>query len=487
MNYRLALVTAVLMTGISGCQSYQRLPLQLDDYARQWAERPLDVESIQSYAASLSDSAEARAPFDSSDGLSLFEAEAVALHFNPRLCLTRAAAEVPLASAKEAGWWPDPQFEVEILRFVDRGDKTRFKLDGPSLDGINTGGFETTPLGVRRVGGDFIDDPWIVGAGLSITIPISGRLVVEKELRWSQYSAAWRRILVSEWELVTELRAAWLKWSTSAERLRITRDYVGQLETIAGMTEQLVAAGEMKPTEGRLLNIELARRRTEILSFEREEQQNRLTLLSLMGLAPSSPVSLQPKLSIGLVGLPVENRRDELVKNHPQIKSAEADYEAAEQQLRLEIRRQYPDLNIGPSYSLEEGLARFGLGVGFALPLWNRNRQAIAEAVATREAARVHAEVVVERALSDLAQVETRLKYATQRREALLENVAPLVEKQVEDSRTLLNLGEVDVLLLRDALTGSLDTKVELLDAALAKGRAANELQQMLQHQQQQT
>ena len=480
MNYRLALVTAFLMSGITGCQSYQRLPLQLDDYSRRWAERPLDVESIQSYAASLSDSGEPRAPFDSSDGLSLFEAEAVALHFNPRLRLARAAAEVPLASAKEAGWWPDPHFEVTVLRFVDRGEKARFKLDGPSIDGINTGGLETTPPGFRRVGSDFIDDPWIVGAGLSITIPISGRLAVEKDLRWSQYSAAWRRILVSEWELVTELRAAWLKWSSSTERLKITRDYVERLEAIAGMTEQLVAAGEMKPTEGRLLKIELARRRTETLSFEHEEQQNRLTLLSLMGLAPSSPVTLQPKLSIDLVGLPVENLRDELVKHHPQIKSAEADHEAAEQRLRLEIRRQYPDLNIGPSYSLDEGFSRFGLGLGLPLPLWNRNRQAIAEAVAAREAARVRAEMVVENVLSAFAQVELRLKYASQRRTVLLETVAPLVEKQVEDSRTLLNLGEVDVLLLRDALTGLLDTKVELLDAALAKGRAANELQQML-------
>ncbi len=481
MKLRLALVTAVVMTGITGCQSYQRRPLHLDEYSRQWAQRPLDVESIQSYAASLSDCAETHAPYDSSDGLSLFEAEAVALHFNPQLRLTRAAAEVPLASAKEAGWWPDPQFELEILRFVDRGEKARFKLDGPSVTGVNASGLETSPIGVRRVGGDYIDDPWIVGAGLSVTVPISGRLAVEKDLRWSQYSAAWRRILVSEWELVTELRAAWLQWSTSTERLRITRDYVGQLETIAGMTEQLVEAGEMKPTEGRLLRIELARRRTEILSFEREEQQNRLTLLSLMGLAPSSPVSLEPKLSIDLVRLPVENQRGELVKHHPQIKSAEADYETAERQLRLEIRRQYPDLNIGPSYSLEEGFSRFGLGLGFPLPLWNRNRQAIAEAVAARETALVRAEAIVENALSALAQVELRLKYASQRRNALLETVAPLVEKQVEDSRTLLSLGEVDVLLLRDALTGSLDTKVELLDAALAKGRAANELQQMLQ------
>jgi len=469
------------MSGVTGCQSYERKPLDLAGYADRWAERPLDVESIQAYAAALADSNTPQAPFDSSDRLSLHEAEAVALHFNPQLRVARTAAGVPLASAKEAGWWPDPQFEAEVLRFVDRGDKTRFKLDGPSLEGVNAGGIESTPFGYRRVEGDYIDDPWLVGAGLSITIPISGRLAVEKDLRWSQYSAAWRRILVREWELVTKLRLAWLEWSSSSQRLQITQNYVRELEIIAGMTAHLVAAGEMNPTEGRLIRIELARRRTGILSFQQEETRNRLALLALMGLAPDAPVRLQPQLSIDVDRLPETNRTDLILKTHPQIKSAEAEYETSEQALRLEIRRQYPDLDLGPSYSFEEGFSRFGFGVGFPVPLWNRNRQAVAEALAMRERARVTAQATVERVLSELARAEQARHYATQRRIALLEQVAPLVRKQLEDSRTLLNLGEVDILLLRDALTGSLDTKLELIDAALSEQRAANELHQMLQ------
>jgi len=481
MNARLALATAVVMTALAGCQTYQSRPLELTDYADQWAKRPLDVESIEAYAAALGDSGTSPTPFDSSDGLSLYEAEAVALHFNPELRMIRAAANVPLASAKEAGWWPDPQFEAEVLRFVDRGDRTRFKMDAPSIDGINAGGLETTPAGFRRVQGDYIDDPWIVGAGLSITIPISGRIAVEKDLRWSQYSAAWRRILLNEWELVTRLRSAWLEWSSSGERLRITQDYVEKLAVIAKMTEHLVAAGEMKPTEGRLIGIELARRQTALLTLQQNEIQNRLALLAMMGLVPDSPIVLQPQLSLDVDELPSDRRADLVLQTHPRIKSVKADYEASEQQLRLEIRKQYPDLDLGPSYSFEEGFSRFGLGVGFPIPLWNRNRQAVAEARALRDQARVTAEATAEQVLSNLARVEQHQLYASQRRGALLERVAPLVEKQVEDSRTLLDLGEVDVLLLRDALTGSLDTKLEVIDAALAEQRALNELQQMLQ------
>lgn len=479
MAFRNPIYAALALTSIAGCQTYQRQPLDLSNHVSQWETHALDIEPIQHYAASLANGSIEETPFDSSDGLSLHEAEAVALHFNRDLRRSRAQANVPLAGAEQAGWWPDPQFQAQILQFINRGDRTRFKLDGLSIDGINLGGPELTSPGFRRIEGDFIDDPIMIGASLNITIPISGRLAVEKDLRWSQYSAAWRQILVREWQLVTNLRTAWLEWSTTVERLNVSQEYITQIENIADMTQQLVSAGEMTPTEGRLLQIELARRRTSMIALQNDEQQARLALHALMGISPNAEVTLQPQLVTAAVAQQ-EDHRETLITNHPEIKFVESNYEAAEQQLRLEIRRQYPDLNLGPSYSLEEGFSRLGIGIGLPIPLWNRNRLAIAEAFASRESARVQAQTVVETVLTTFAQTELRLQFATQRRNALLENVAPLVEKQVEESRTLLNLGEIDVLLLRDALTGSLNTKLDLLDAALAEARAANELQQML-------
>lgn len=471
---------ALVMTCTTGCQSYRRQPLLLTDYVSKWAARSLEVESIADYAASLANASGTQSAFDSSDGLSLHEAEAVALHFNPQLRIVRAQANVPLASAKEAGWWPDPKFQAQVLRFVDRTSKPRFRLDGLSFEGVNAGGLETTPLGYRRPKSDFIDDPWIISAGLSITVPISGRLAVEKDLRWTQYSAAWRGILLAEWSLLTRLRTAWLEWSTSQERWNAAVDYVNKLESIADITRRLMSAGELKPTESRLLSIELARRRASILRFEREVEQKRLTLFAMMGLSPSAPVSLHADVFIPTITVPLDQWRAAVLEHHPQIKAVEADYETAEQQVRLEIRKQYPDLDIGPSYSLDEGLRRIGFGVGLPIPLWNRNRQAIAEALAQRDAARMRAHATVESVLSQFAEAQTRLTYAGKQRAVLLEYVAPLVAEQVAAIRTLLDLGEIDVLLLRDALSGSLETKLELLDATLAEARAANDVQQML-------
>jgi len=121
------------------------------------------------------------------------------------------------------------------------------------------------------------------------------------------------------------------------------------------------------------------------------------------------------------------------------------------------------------------------LGFGFPIPLWTRNRQAVAEATAEREAARARAEAQIEQVFSELARAEARLRYAAQRRAMLLADVAPLVDHQVEETRKLLDLGEVDVLVLRDALSSAMETKLEVLAAILAEAQAANALQQMLQ------
>lgn len=482
-------VLPIALVILTGCATYERRPLELEQHAENWPLRDISGDSIRAYVETLA-SEEQPAAYDPSDGLSLAEAEAVALVFNPQLRLARAQANVPLASARQAGWWPDPEFEANVLRFADRGARTRFRFDGPSFNGFNTGiiganglspdGLEITPPGYRRVEGQFIDEPWIVGASLSVTIPISGRLAVEKDWAWAEYNAAWRRILISEWKLLTRLRAAWLEWSTTHERIKVLKEFRGQLGAVATIAERLATAGELKPTAARVLLVELRRQRAALHALEAEAEQQRLELFATLGLAPEAPVELVPHVLLPRIDAREEARRGTLLERDPRLTAVRAEYEAAEQRLRLEVREQYPDVTVGPSYSFEEGFSRLGFGFGFPIPLWNHNRQAIAEATAEREAARTRAEALIEQVFSELARGEARLRYATERRQILLDEVVPLVDRQVVETRKLLDLGEVDVLVLRAALASAVETKLEILTATLAEAQAANALQQML-------
>ena len=164
---------------------------------------------------------------------------------------------------------------------------------------------------------------------------------------------------------------------------------------------------------------------------------------------------------------------------HPSIALAEAEYEAAERALALEVAKQYPDLQIGPGYGEQDGDRQFVLGLGIALPIFNANRQGIAESEAQREVARVAAEIAVESLVVERAAAEIELDAVRARRTVLVEGILPLVEAQAGELRHLAELGgEVDALILLDSLKRGRDARLAIVEATrelrLAESRATS-------------
>jgi outer membrane protein, heavy metal efflux system len=95
------------------------------------------------------------------------------------------------------------------------------------------------------------------------------------------------------------------------------------------------------------------------------------------------------------------SKRTEQAKLTAQMEAGDA---AAESALKLEIAKQYPDVNFSPGYDYNSGQNRRQLGLNVELPL-NRNRGPIAEA----EARRVTAE---KRFLAQQAMVQSELDLA---------------------------------------------------------------------------
>lgn len=77
-------------------------------------------------------------------------------------------------------------------------------------------------------------------------------------------------------------------------------------------------------------------------------RQQQLQIFSMMGLYPHAPVQIKSLTTVTQAGMPEEDVATILLKNHPRTQAARADYDTAEQQLRLEIREQYPYLSVGP-------------------------------------------------------------------------------------------------------------------------------------------
>ena len=141
----LALLLACPCTLVA-CQRYRPRPLDLPRHHAAVEARDPSATDVVAYANGLAAVSGGAGTYDPSDGLSLDEAEVVALYFNPQLRVARLRADVPRFGAAEAGRWQDPEFGIDAERIIES-----------------------------------VEHPWVLGGTLSFTIPLSGRLGVEKE------------------------------------------------------------------------------------------------------------------------------------------------------------------------------------------------------------------------------------------------------------------------------------------------------------------
>lgn len=363
---------------VAGCQSYEHEPLDLAGYRQMWEARDVASEGVQAFAQRLNARTE-QAPFDADDGVSLREAEAIALVFNPELRAVRLEARGPAMGAEHAGRWDDPQLGVDVLRILES-----------------------------------VEEPWISGVGLDFTIPLSGRLGAEKALADAEAAAAWHEAATAEWEVLGRLREAWVRWSASRQRAVLLADYLTRLDGMSNVADRLADAGEITTLEARLLRIERLTRQAESARLMAEASAGRVAILSLLGLVPEAEIDLVPTLALESEARD-EDRHLRLLE-HPRMKLATARYEVAEQRLRTEIKKQYPDLAIGPRFEEEEGQSRVGLGLGIPVPVFNANRREITEAAAQRDAERARAEETYEDLAHEVAAAEAQLALAQEQR-----------------------------------------------------------------------
>ncbi|MCC6573007.1 MAG: TolC family protein [Planctomycetes bacterium] len=434
---RRTLILSLLL--LAGCQGYQRWDLDPEGARREWRERDVFAPDVVAFAADLAKREAAPRVYNPADGVDLAEAEVICLFFNPELRAKRLDAEVQLASAREAGRWDNPEFDVSIGRVLES-----------------------------------VAEPWKLAAGISFTIPLSGRPGIERDLAFAQHRVQWREVLNAEWETLITLRALWRSHAATLRRAALIEDHLRAVNAALDRADKLVKAGELHTTDGRLLTIEQVLTRADLADTNRLVDQQRREIKAWLGLAPSAQLEFRP--SLNAAPTPTAERDDLARENSPAVAIKREEYEVAEHSLRLEVQKQYPDLRLGPSFELDDGQSAIFLGLGIPIPLLNQNQQGIAAGIAARRAARAHFDAACLRLYADLDLARVQLSRARTLRGDLETNLAPLVDKQMEETNRRAELGEFDALLMLEALKSHLEAKQRILDAALAEAEATDAL-----------
>lgn len=427
------LACALVAVLASGCQVYRHLPLDLAAHRVAVADRVRSSEPIHEFVDRLRH-AGANVPevFDLEDGLTFAEGEVLALFNNPELRILRRQAGVALAEFETAGLWQDPEFGFDAAELL-------------------------SPSG-----------PFEYGLTLGLTLPISGRLGVAKDRSAAMVEAERRRVVDAEWEMRFRVRRAWVKWTVAAERDRLSRELATQVEGILTIIDALETRGELSRIEARLFRVDLANRRATILETGLNAERTRLALLQLMGIGSEASVGLIPAIELP-VSEPPEDPPARLIMANTQLNVLRAQYETAEETLRLEIRKQYPDIKLGPGFGSEDNDSRFLFGVSVPLPILNANKAGIATARASREVVRVKAEARLERLLYELALAQRSYEVARLQRDRLETEIVPLLQEQLDEAQEVARLGEVNALLLLETFALQADAKGKLLSLQLAE------------------
>lgn len=426
----------MLLAFSGGCRSYEAAPLDPPAHSEAWRARTPFDEPVREFAERIALArGEESTAFDPSDGLSLSEAELVALVYNPDLRLARLRAGVAAATAEHAGLWDDPEFTIDVLRITES-----------------------------------VSNPWVITPGLAITIPISGRLEAEKSRADAAMRAELSGIVEDEWRIRRDLAIAWSEWSAARLRLEEQQRLLDSIGSMVATADRLAGVGEIPRTEASLFAIERAQRgyQRRRLAGEVDEAEQRVR--AIMGLSPDAPLAFVPSLAPGVVPGDAPGEAQS-AWNHPALARLREEYEVAERTLLREIRKQYPDLTIGPLYESDEGQSRVGFLGAIPIPIFNANRQGIAEAEALREVARAAFETEYERLIGATAAAKARALALRDEREHIVDEIIPLIDRQLVDARRLLELGEGGSLVLLESIVRSHDTKMHLINVRLDESR----------------
>jgi len=433
----------VVLAVLASCQSYEPRPLDPAAHREAWHARTLEGASLREFLERLEDHRPGPTEeFDPADGLSLREGQLVALVYNPSLRVARLRVGRAAAGAKHAGLWADPQLDLAVLRITDS-----------------------------------VPDPWVITPGLTFTLPLSGRLAAERGLAEAERRAAEGTVLEAEWSVWRDVRSAWIEWSAARLRVEETERLVADMEGLVRTASGLADRGEIPRTEASLLRGEETQRRNQLRRLSGEVDAWEQRLRGVMGLPPTAPVDLVPEIALPTTNAGEPPGPDAIEVRNPGLVRLRVEYDVSEETLRREIRKQYPDLTLGPLFESDEGQSRIGLLGAIPLPFLNANRRAIAEARAEREVARAAVESTYEILVSRWAGATARAESLASQREEMARVLVPLVDRQVEQAFELMRLGEgATTLVLLESLTRAFQAKLDLIETRAAEALARTEV-----------
>ena len=439
-------MVVLAMTLLSGCVSYHSQPISSEKSVATLENRTLADSGLKKFMNSSGRDSVLEWPLKTWD---LERLTLAAYYFNPKLDLARAQWAVARGGKKNAAARPNPVLNVAPGRNVTT----------------------TTP------------SPWIPSVLLDFTFETAGKRGHRVAKAESLSEAARLNIASVAWEVRNRVRSSLLELYSARQEEELTREQYALQTSHLKLLNYQYDAGEISAFEVTRARINLESTEISLASSQRRIEDAIVLLASALGMTARSLDKVELSFD-GLFQLPEEiplsELRHQALHRRPDILKALAEYAASEANLRLEIARQYPDINLAPGYEYDQGDNKWSLGLSLPLTLFNRNRGAIEEALAGREESAVRFTMLQAHVIEEL-DLAIAGYFAAKKQQIDIDKLLSDRQRQENTARAIYEAGEIsksDLLEIQMELNSSAQ---ERLQAQVAACQAFGNLENALQ------
>jgi outer membrane protein, heavy metal efflux system len=345
-----------VMVCASGCKHFEARPLSVARTANAFESRSLNDSGLRAFIATNAPTLTSNWPPQSWD-LNLLTL--AAFHYHPDLEAARAKVAAAEAAIITAGARPNP-----TLTF------------SPS--------YSEPPI-------EFFS-PWTLGFTLDVPIETMGKRGYR--IAQARYLANAVRLDVASaaWQVRSRVRSSLLEFYGANQYLELLTGLQAVQDQTVQFLENRLRAGQVTSLEVQLARVAAAQSALQLRDAQKQGDQARVRLADALGV----PVNALTNISFSFTEFgtypatqDAGTLRREALLDRADILGAVSEYNASQSALQLEIAKQYPDLNLGPGYTWNQGVNNYSLGLSLTLPVLDQNRGPIAEAEAHRRQASI--------------------------------------------------------------------------------------------------
>ena len=285
--------------------------------------------------------------------------------------------------------------------------------------------------------------------GLGFTIPLGPRLARNDDLNKAKEVQAYNYIVIEHRKLFLDLREAFVHHQLSQQKLEVLSKLEKTLELSKKTTEKLIELGTATKLGLSQVKLQLNELRVLKIDYLSQFEESKAVLASLLDI-PISEVSKFKLKELKHKELEVDLKsiNEIALDNNFDLAAKEMEFHISDYELKLELAKQYPDLNFGISSENEVGEKKRTVNVPFSieLPVFDRNKHSISEAYSERNNKIESYKQVLSQTLTDLEKSFNQYQYSKVKNKLITEEIIPLSKDTTSDAEKSLKFGSIDVL-----------------------------------------